>query len=225
MDTMNNTFAAEPPFALRLLAQLRRPMEFVTRAVRRYLAERHAHDRIVAYLRLPGLKALHVGRGRFPLDGWLSGGGSHDCGRDVFLDIAQPLPLPLDSLDAMYVAADALEPLSAPTVRLFFRESHRALRPAGVLRIAVSAAGARWTFDSLATALVDAGFTTIVRCAPGCTQSPWDELALPDRDGGAAAPDPLIVEATAAAPRTARTTAVPVTAPPAFARTGSALAS
>ena len=205
-----------------------RPIEAIRQIHRRYVAERDAHARIAAYLRLPGFKALHVGCGPRALDAWLNSDAIDNPTRDLFLDLTQPLPLPVDSLDALYAPPHAIAHLPERAVRAFFRESHRVLRPAGVFRVTVPDASAKvlrggqsWTFESLADALREAGFTTIVRCAPGLTQSPWEQLASLEPTEGRDACNlsdvaaTLIVEATAAR-AAARTTAL--SAPRLFAR-------
>jgi predicted SAM-dependent methyltransferase len=102
-------------------------------------ALRPREERKLAALPSTGPLRLHLGCGNGPKDGWVN----VDLAGypvDVAWNLAHPLPLPEGSADAVF-HEHLLEHLTLQDGLALAEESHRLLRPGGVLRIGVPDAG------------------------------------------------------------------------------------
>jgi SAM-dependent methyltransferase len=131
----HQTFAGILPRQSRLYAALRwmyQPIKAVRLNAAQAVWNIHSGKIIERYLSTPGFKGLHVGCGRFRLDGWLNTDqlGARGCAPavDFPLDITRPFPFPDGSFDAIY-ACEVIEHITQPEGEGFLREALRVLRP------------------------------------------------------------------------------------------------
>jgi SAM-dependent methyltransferase len=89
------------------------------------------------YLAATADPKLHVGCGPMRLKGWINSDMEPDIANGViYLDVTEPLPFPDGSLQYVY-SEHVLEHVTLETTFAHFVECYRALRPGGVIRIAM----------------------------------------------------------------------------------------
>ncbi|MFQ5893806.1 MAG: methyltransferase domain-containing protein [Nitrospinota bacterium] len=106
----------------------------LTRALVRRLRGLASKPRIEQYLRDSREPKLHVGCGRYYLEGWLNADIDLRCPVDIFLDAREPLPFEAQQFQFVF-AEHLIEHLTFEEGRRFCREVYRILRPGGVVRL------------------------------------------------------------------------------------------
>ena len=110
------------------------PLKAMIFWIKRLKARAHARGFVRAYLTRDGFKALQVGCGPYIKWDWLNSDLLDNARRKLYVDITEPLPLPDNSLDAIY-AAEVIEHIPENNAIFFFEQASRVLKPGGVLRM------------------------------------------------------------------------------------------
>ncbi|MBV7295649.1 methyltransferase domain-containing protein [Corynebacterium sp. TAE3-ERU12] len=92
------------------------------------------HRQIEAYLQNEPCPRLHLGTGRVALPGWLNSDSSPLHPDYLPIDAAEPLPLPNDSINAVF-CEHLIEHLSFTAGTAMVAEVFRILKPGGVIRV------------------------------------------------------------------------------------------
>lgn len=125
------------PYVYILGSETKRVLGRLTREARHNRWKRGRTETIRKYLAANAVPKLHVGCGPMLLKGWLNSDMEPDIANGViYLDVTEPLPFPDGSLQYIY-SEHVLEHVTLETTLAHFGECYRALRPGGVIRIAM----------------------------------------------------------------------------------------
>lgn len=93
--------------------------------------------KLLKYKQAQAFSGLHIGCGRFYLPDWLNTDLlkiSNNPKIDFPLDISNQLSLPDNFFDVIY-GSEVIEHIELAEARSFFRDSHRILKPGGIMRL------------------------------------------------------------------------------------------
>lgn len=125
------------PYVYILGTETKRVVGRLAREARQNRWKRDRTETIRKYLAASAHPKLHVGCGPMLLKGWINSDMEPDIANGViYLDVTEPLPFPDGSLQYVY-SEHVLEHVSLETTFAHFTECYRALRPGGVIRVAM----------------------------------------------------------------------------------------